>query len=121
MTIPTVPTPVDARSTDNLEATDATILTEDHESVDVGPFTSPLGFDYYKRLTGSDLVAWVDACRRVLTEIEAVVLDARQDKADAERSTCPWCSTLIEADEDFCGSATCARQMDAERRVEALL
>lgn len=95
------------------EATDVT-LSPGMESVDVGPFSGA-----YLRFTCGDLVAAVDAARRLLDEVERVVLDARQDALDAERWRCPWCSTLLESTEDCCGRPSCVRHLDYERRMEA--
>lgn len=83
------------------EATDAVI--GEVETVDVGPFNG-----HYFRISAADLVIAVDDARRVLTEIEAAVLDARQDKADAERHDC-WCGVRLEADETTCGAKACDR------------
>lgn len=95
------------------EATDA-VLHPGMEQVDVGPFGG-----VYLRFAAPDLVAAVDAARRLLDEVERVVLDARQDATDAERTCCPWCSTPLEPDEDVCGAPACVRHLDYERRMEA--
>jgi hypothetical protein len=98
------------------EATDVTLIGDALETVDVGPFDGA-----YYRLSATDLVVAVDRARRLLNEIETAVLDARQDRYQALLRPCPWCSTLIEPDEDDCGSGTCARAAAAEQAVEAYI
>lgn len=98
-----------------LEAADATI-ERDAETVAVGPF----GDVTYYRVSAPDLVVAVDEARRLLDEIEAAVLDARQDKIDAERHQCAFCSTLIDGDMETCGHSVCDRRLAAERYYDAL-
>jgi hypothetical protein len=108
-TITLVPLPVpDELATS--EATDVTLLGEAVETVDVGPFAG-----CYFRVVAVDLVVAVDQARRLLDEIERVVLDARQDRADAERHRC-YCDLPLEVDELTCGASRCQREWALDRQ-----
>jgi len=96
----TIPLPVSAEGVDALEAVDANIKN-DNETVDVGPFGTT-----YLRLTGTDLVAFADALRLLSDRIIDTVMEARQERVDAERHRCE-CGALLDADEDDCGAARC--------------
>ena len=91
---------------DDIEATDAVIISDKLESVDVGGGGALHGV--YLRITGPDLIAAADGLRRLADRIIDAVLDARQDKADAERHDC-WCGVRLEADETTCGARACDR------------
>jgi hypothetical protein len=76
-----------------LEAVDVTLIGDVLESIDIGP-----NGDTYYRVTA----------RNLLHDLaEEAVLDARQERLDAERHVCPGCPTLLEPDEDTCGAARC--------------
>lgn len=87
------------------EAVDVTLIGDTLESVDVGPFAG-----VYYRVSAANLVHAVAVCRALLDEIESAVFDARQERLDAERHVCPGCPTLLEPDENTCGSARCERE-----------
>lgn len=108
-----IPVPFDADLLAGLEATNAT--TGNHETVEIGPL-----FGRYLVLSAPDLLASLDELKRLIDKAEAAVLDARQDQADAARHACD-CGTLIDPDEDHCGSIRCARRLADERRHEALI
>lgn len=86
------------------EAVDVTLIGDAMETVDVGPFNG-----VYFRVAADDLVVAVDQARRVLDELEAAVLDARQDRMEAQRHECPGCPTRLDPDEVTCGAAYCNR------------
>lgn len=88
-----------------LEAVDTVIVSDTCEQIDIGG-AGPLA-DVYLRLTSPDPLVTLDGLRRLIDRAEAAVLDARQDRADAERHECPGCPVLLEPDEDTCGSARC--------------
>lgn len=90
------------------EAVDVELHGETSESIDVGPFDGT-----YYRLNAPDLVVAVDAARALLDQIEAAVLDARQERMDAERHDCS-CGVRLEIDEPTCGSAICGRRYAQE-------
>lgn len=91
----------------DLDVADAICISDTLEQVDIG---GGLLGTRYLRFSGPDLVAAIDALRRVLDRAQDAVLDARQARIDAERQECPGCRTLIEPDENTCGAAACERE-----------
>lgn len=89
----------------DIEATDAVILSEHLEQIDVGG-AGPL-HGVYLRLSAPDLVAVAEELRRLSDRIIDAVLDARQDRLDAQRHVCPGCPTMLEPDEVTCGDRRC--------------
>lgn len=104
---------------DDIEATDAVIISDKLESVDIGGGGALHGV--YLRVTGPDLVAAADALHRLADRITETVLDARQAKIEAARVPCAWCRTLIDPEDECCGSSSCVRQLEAELRVAAVI
>jgi hypothetical protein len=85
-----------------LEAVDVTLIGDVLESIDIGP-----NGDTYYRVTARNLLHEIAMARCLLDLAEEAVLDARQERLDAERHVCPGCPTLLEPDEDTCGAARC--------------
>lgn len=88
----------------NIEVTDAVIVSDTLEQVDIGGGGVLHGT--YLRLSGPDLVVAAEELRRLADRIEACVLDARQEKIDAERHAC-WCGTRLDPEELDCGAPRC--------------
>lgn len=65
-----------------------------------------------------DLLASIDAARRLLDQVEAGLLEVRQDAAVAARHAC-WCGVLLEGDDVVCGAVECVRaeQLDIQGRI----
>lgn len=99
----------------DMEATDAEVFDDGTEQVDVGGGgLLPMA---YLRFRGENLVAAADALKRLADQIIDAVMDARQEKLDAERRCCPYCLVVkIEPDEDYCGSIDCGRLLDQDLR-----
>lgn len=91
------------------EATDVTLIGEAMETVDVGPFDGA-----YIRLCATDLVVAVDQARRLLDQIEEAVLDARQERTEAEQHEC-YCGVRLDPEEACCGARSCVAMLNAER------
>jgi hypothetical protein len=102
------PVPFDGALIEVLEATNA-VIGDNVESVEVGPIAGRSLV-----LTAPDLLVSFDAVKRLIDQAEVAVMDARQDRADAERHEC-YCGVRLEADELTCGSSRCEREfaMDA--------
>lgn len=100
---------------DHLDVADATVVSDRLEQVDVGGGGVLHGV--YLRLSGPDLVAAADALHRLADRIIDAVLDARQDRMEAQRHECPGCRTLLEPDETTCGRRACEREWAMEDRL----
>lgn len=88
-----------------LEAVDVTLIGDALETVDVGPIDGT-----YYRVSARNLLHEIAVARCLLDNAEEAVLDARQERAEAERHVCPGCPTMLEPDENTCGSARCERE-----------
>lgn len=108
-----VPVCFDADLLAGMEATNAT--TGNHETVEIGPM-----FGRYLSLSAPDLLVSLDALKRLIDQAEVAVMDARQEALELERTACPGdCGTLIDPDEDFCGSRLCARRIANDMAASA--
>lgn len=93
---------------DDIEATNAVIISDNLESIDVGGGGVLHGM--YLRVTGSDLVAAAGGLHRLADRIIDAVIDARQDAVDAARHQCPGCLVMLDPDENTCGDRRCERE-----------
>ena len=91
----------------DLDVADAIVVTDRMEQVDIGG--AGILHGRYLRFSGEDLVVAAEELRRLADRIIDAVLDARQVRADAQRHECPGCPTLIDPDENTCGTARCER------------
>ncbi len=97
----------------DMEATDVVLIGDKVEQIDIGG-GGVLGVGTYLRVTAPDLVVAADALKRLADEIIHAVIDARQDRLDAEAHNC-HCGVRLEADEEDCGSQLCRRRSAQER------
>lgn len=88
----------------DMEITDALIINDTLEQIDIGGRGVLQGV--YLRISGPDLVCAFEELRRKCDEAIHQIMDARQDRLDAERHHC-WCNTLLEPDEVDCGAQAC--------------
>lgn len=95
----------------DMEATDCVIVSEELEQIDIGG-AGPL-HNAYLRLSAPDLVVALTAIKTLCSDAIDAVLDARQDRAEAERHDCS-CGVRLEADELHCGSPACVRRFMQE-------
>lgn len=114
--ITTVPLRFGADDIDNLDIADPTIVSDTLEHVDIGG-AGPL-FGRYLRVEADDLVEVADALRRLADRIIVAVIDARDEKLDAERHDC-FCGVRLEPDEVTCGSAVCNDKACTEAWADA--
>lgn len=91
----------------DMEATDCVIVSETLEQIDIGG-AGPL-HRAYVRLSAPDLVVALTALKNLCDDAINAVLDARQDRAEAERHDC-LCGVRLEADELTCRQPACNRR-----------
>lgn len=120
LTPPTVRTLLDltADELDQVDPTDPEV-TDLVETVTLDGWPGdPAG----RRLTATDLLVWTDALRRLADRIDVLVMDERQARLEAERSTCHFCGTpgTVEPGEETCGSVECDRRLAVELRADLM-
>jgi hypothetical protein len=101
---------------DDLDIADPEIVSDVLERLDIGG-AGPLHGRYW-RVEAPDLVEVATALHRLADRIVDAILNARQDKLDAERHDC-WCGTRLDPDEITCGAARCnqAERYDRDGRL----
>lgn len=99
---------VDVSLVDQLEAINA-VVGDKTETIEIGPF-----FGRYLTVTAEDLMVRAEQVIDLMRQVQDAVLDARQERLDAERHDC-WCGTRLEADEVTCGADRCQRTEAQDR------
>lgn len=102
----------DGEDITDLDVADAVIVGE-LEQVDIGGAGVLTGT--YLRVTGPDLVVAAEALRRLADRIIDAVLDARQERIEAEQHEC-YCGARLDPDEITCGALRCQREWRDDRQ-----